>query len=138
MDDQLQEISVEPNTGLGDHQHALQNSGFHGGPSTKYACGRETGINNLCIRPPSFHWNPKVYGSTCSQGPMAFPAHTVVVPGGLVPDHTRSWATHITVQCTPDISWLVGSKQWYRDISGSAIYRATVLSQNQAPFSHAL
>ena len=42
------------------------------------------------------------------------------------------------VQCKPDISWLVGSKQWYRDISESAIYRATVMSPNQAPFTSAL
>ena len=34
------------------------------------------------------------------------------------------------VQCTPDTSRLVGSKQWYRDISGSAIYRVTFMSQN--------
>ena len=32
------------------------------------------------------------------------------------------------IQCTLDISRLVGSKQWYRDISESAIYRATVMS----------
>ena len=44
----------------------------------------------------------------------------------------------LMVQCKPDISRLVGSKQWYRDISGSVIYRATVMSQNQAPFSGAL
>ena len=43
-----------------------------------------------------------------------------------------------TVQCKPDISRLVGSKQWYRDISESAIYRATVMSPNQAPFTNAL
>ena len=42
------------------------------------------------------------------------------------------------VQCKPDISRLVGSKHWYRDISGSAIYRASVMSHNQAPFSSAL
>ena len=29
------------------------------------------------------------------------------------------------LQCTLDISRLVGSIQWYRDISGSAIYRVT-------------
>ena len=39
---------------------------------------------------------------------------------------------------SPNISQLVGSKQWYCDISGSAIYRAFVMSQNQAPFSSAL
>ena len=42
------------------------------------------------------------------------------------------------IQCKPDISRLVGSKQWYRDISESAIYRATVMSPNQAPFTSAL
>ena len=42
------------------------------------------------------------------------------------------------IQCKPDILRLVGSKQWYRDISGSTIYRASVMSQNQAPFSSAL
>ena len=39
------------------------------------------------------------------------------------------------VQCKPDISWLVGSKQWYHNISESAIYQATVMSPNQAPFT---
>ena len=34
------------------------------------------------------------------------------------------------VQCKPDISRLVGSMERYRDISGSAIYRATAMSQN--------
>ena len=48
-----------------------------------------------------------------------------------------SWCD-VIVQCTLDIWWFVGSKQWYRDISGSAIYRATVMSQNRAPFSSAL
>ena len=42
------------------------------------------------------------------------------------------------LQCKPDISRLGGSKQWYRDISESAIYRATVMSPNQAPFTSAL
>ena len=37
------------------------------------------------------------------------------------------------LQCTLDISRLVGSKQWYRNISESEIYRATVMSQNQTP-----
>ena len=44
----------------------------------------------------------------------------------------------LEIQCTLDISRLVGSKQWYHDISGSAINRASVMSQNQAPFSGAL
>ena len=35
-----------------------------------------------------------------------------------------------TIQCKPDISRLVGSMERYRDISGSAIYRATAMSQN--------
>ena len=48
------------------------------------------------------------------------------------------WATITVIQCKPDISRLVGSKHWYRDISGSAIYRASVMSHNQAPFSSAL
>ena len=34
------------------------------------------------------------------------------------------------LQCKPDISRLVGSMERYRDISGSAIYRATAMSQN--------
>ena len=34
------------------------------------------------------------------------------------------------IQCKPDISRLVGSMERYRDISGSAIYRATAMSQN--------
>ena len=34
------------------------------------------------------------------------------------------------IQCKPDISRLVGSMERYRDISGSAIYRATAKSQN--------
>ena len=43
--------------------------------------------------------------------------------------------THIclcvwVIQCKPDISRLVGSMERYRDISGSAIYRATAMSQN--------
>ena len=42
------------------------------------------------------------------------------------------------IQCKPDISRLVGSMERYRDISESAIYRATVMSQNQTPFSSAL
>ena len=42
------------------------------------------------------------------------------------------------IQCKPDISRLVGSKQRYRDISESAIYRATVMSPNQASFTSAL
>ena len=42
------------------------------------------------------------------------------------------------IQCNLDISRLVGSnsKQWYCDISGSAIYRASVM--RQTPFSSAL
>ena len=48
------------------------------------------------------------------------------------------WLAYLGVQCTLDISQLVGSKQWYRDISESAIYRATVMSQNQTPFSSML
>ena len=35
-----------------------------------------------------------------------------------------------SIQCKPDISRLVGSMERYRDISGSAIYRATAMSQN--------
>ena len=42
------------------------------------------------------------------------------------------------IPCKPDISRLVGSKQWYRDISESVIYRATVMNPNQAPFTSAL
>ena len=41
---------------------------------------------------------------------------------------------YMVVQCTLDISRLLGSKQWYHDISGSAIYRPTVMGQNQDPF----
>ena len=37
---------------------------------------------------------------------------------------------HFILQCKPDISRLVGSMERYRDISGSAIYRATAMSQN--------
>ena len=36
----------------------------------------------------------------------------------------------VWLQCKPDISRLVGSMERYRDISGSAIYRATAMSQN--------
>ena len=36
----------------------------------------------------------------------------------------------IPVQCTLHISRLVGPKHWYRDLSGSAIYQASVMSQN--------
>ena len=49
---------------------------------------------------------------------------------------TTNQSTNITVlmkiliQCKPDISRLVGSMERYRDISGSAIYRATAMSQN--------
>ena len=44
-----------------------------------------------------------------------------------------------TVQCKPDISRLVGSMERYRDISGSAIYRATAIwAKIQAKFSSAL
>ena len=35
-----------------------------------------------------------------------------------------------SIQCKPDISRLVGSMERDRDISGSAIYRATAMSQN--------
>ena len=42
------------------------------------------------------------------------------------------------IQCKPDISRLVGSMERYRDISENAIYRATVTSQSQTPFSSAL
>ena len=48
---------------------------------------------------------------------------------------TRLLIVKPLIQCKPDISRLVGSKQWYRDISESAIYRATVMSPNQAPFT---
>ena len=42
-----------------------------------------------------------------------------------------AWKCSIRViQCKPDISRLVGSMERYRDISGSAIYRATAMSQN--------
>ena len=44
----------------------------------------------------------------------------------------------VFIQYSRYISQLAGSKQWYRDISGSAIYHASVLSQNQAPFSSVL
>ena len=37
------------------------------------------------------------------------------------------------IQSTLDISRFVGSKEWYRDISGSAIYPAAVMSQNFTP-----
>ena len=40
--------------------------------------------------------------------------------------YAGSW----NIQCKPDISRLVGSMERYRDISGSAIYRATAMSQN--------
>ena len=45
---------------------------------------------------------------------------------------------HRQIQCKPDISRLAGSMERYRDISESAIYRATVMSQIQTPFSSAL
>ena len=41
----------------------------------------------------------------------------------------RNYVSHM-IQCKPDISRLVGSMERYRDISGSAIYRATAMSQN--------
>ena len=36
----------------------------------------------------------------------------------------------VMIQCKPNISRLVGSMERYRDISGSAIYRAAAMSQN--------
>ena len=41
----------------------------------------------------------------------------------------------LLVQCKPDISRLLGSKERYRDISESAIYRAAVKSQHHVPCS---
>ena len=57
---------------------------------------------------------------------------------GLVQDWSMSIANALEIQCTLDISRFVGSKQWYRDISESAIYLTTDMSQNQAPFTSAL
>ena len=57
---------------------------------------------------------------------------------GLVQDWSMSIANALEIQCTLDISQLVGSKQWYRDISESTIYPTTDMSQNQAPFTSAL
>ena len=44
--------------------------------------------------------------------------------------HFNKVSQQISIQCKPDISRLVGSMERYRDISGSAIYRATAMSQN--------
>ena len=55
---------------------------------------------------------------------------------GTVPVHSQP--SSASVQCKPDISRLLGSKERYRDISESAIYRAAVKSQHHVPCSSAI
>ena len=46
--------------------------------------------------------------------------------------------TMLSIQRTLDISPLLGSKEWYCDISESAIYQALVKSQHHVPCSSAI
>ena len=61
------------------------------------------------------------------QGPVYSTAN-IMAAEALVTHWARAFAA--LIQCKPDISRLVGSMERYRDISGSAIYRATAMSQN--------
>ena len=105
-------------------------------------------LNEMLINSLSPLQNPTHLQTTFSS---AFSADISLkcIPQGLIDDKLTLveivdwWHQALTqqcflLQCKPDISRLVGSKHWYRDISGSAIYRASVMSHNQAPFSSAL
>ena len=89
--------------------------------------GCRNGINELTVLHPKCQilcfWNQ---GST-----LSFLA-------GCPKSHFLGWYRNFLVQCKPDISRLVGSMERYRNISESAIYRATVMSQIQTPVSSTL